>query len=291
MEDKSILQVDEFVRSIKVNNKSPHALLLGAGASLSSGVPSAHQCINDWKREIFVTNNPTMKDLVAEQSVVSVQQRIDSWLKSNGHWPSEGVDDYSYFIEKCHPIAEDRRKYFAPWIRNARPHVGYQLLCILAQAQIVRSVWTTNFDTLLPKAAAATSLTPIEIGIECQHRTFRQPSITELPCVSIHGDYRYDDLKNTDEELRNQEELLKRALIDSLATQSLIVMGYSGRDESVMEVLEEALCRSGPSKLYWCGFSDSPSKRTRDLIDKVHRVNRQAFYVPNSDFDLSLIHI
>lgn len=36
-----ILQLDEFLRSIKQNIDTPHSLLLGAGASIESGIPSA----------------------------------------------------------------------------------------------------------------------------------------------------------------------------------------------------------------------------------------------------------
>lgn len=35
-----ILQLDEFLRSIKQNIDTPHSLLLGAGASIESGIPS-----------------------------------------------------------------------------------------------------------------------------------------------------------------------------------------------------------------------------------------------------------
>ena len=289
--DNLILRVDEFVRSINVNKNSPHALFLGAGASLTSGVPSASACIDEWKREIFVTNNPNSKELVSEQSIPAVNRQINSWLKSNGIWPNDEQDEYSYFIERCHPIPEDRRKFFEPWVRDARPHVGYQLLCLLAQAQIVRSLWTTNFDSLVAKAAAATSLIPIEIGIDSQHRAFRQPSLTELPCVSLHGDYRYDLLKNTEEELREQEQKLKASLIETLKNQSLIVMGFSGRDASVMRALEQGLCCEGNSKLYWCGYSDRPRGEVQDLIESVRAAGRQAYYVPNSTFDDLMIRL
>jgi len=291
MDDKSILQVDAFVRSINVNQTSPHAIFLGAGASLSSCIPSAGQCVEEWKREIFVANNPTMKDSVSEQSILSVQKRIDGWLQANGCWPEEGVDDYSFFIEQCHPIPDDRRRYFEQWILTARPYIGYQLLCILAQANIIRSVWTTNFDTLVVKAAAMASIVPIEIGIDSKDRVNRQESSTELLCVSMHGDYRYDDLKNTGDELKAQERQLKRKLVDTLGEQSLIVMGYSGRDASVMAALEEALCKPGNTKIYWCGFSDTPSDEVRDLIAMARKHNRYAFYVPNSDFDDLMVRL
>ena len=291
MPDSKILLVDEFVRSINVNKNSPHALFLGAGASLSSRVPSAGECIRQWKREIFVTNNPTLKDAVAEVSIPSVRLRIDNWLKTNNHWPEDGEDDYSFFIERCHRIAEDRRKFFEPWIRTAKPHVGYQLLAILAKAQLIRSVWTTNFDGLVARAAQSQNLTPIEIGIESKARTFRQPSTTELPCVSLHGEYRYDLLKNTKEELQEQEVCLIESLVQTLETQSLIVSGYSGRDASVMAALEQAICCQGPTKLYWCGYSDTPSKEVSSLIEKAIDCGRQAFYVPNSEFDDLMIRI
>ena len=38
-----ILQLDEFLRSIKQNIDTPHSLLLGAGASIESGIPSASE--------------------------------------------------------------------------------------------------------------------------------------------------------------------------------------------------------------------------------------------------------
>ena len=39
------LQLDEFLRSLKQNIDMPHSLLLGAGASIESGVQSATECI------------------------------------------------------------------------------------------------------------------------------------------------------------------------------------------------------------------------------------------------------
>ena len=282
----AVLKVDEFVRSIRVNRNSPHALFLGAGASLSSGVPSAGRCIDEWKRDIFVTNNPTLSEHVSEITLSSVMRRIDNWLRQNGSWPADDEDDYSYFIEKCLPIADDRRKFFEPWIRDARPHVGYQLLCSLAEAQIIRSVWTTNFDSLTSRACASTSITPIEIGVDCQHRVYRQPSRTELVCVSLHGDYRYDPLANTAAELQEQEEHLKKSLAETLKSESLIVCGYSGRDKSVMTALKAALTAGeAVTKLYWCGYDDEPCSSVAELLSKAKEAGRDAFYVPGVDFD------
>lgn len=54
------LELDAFIRAISVNQGIKHSLLLGAGASITSGIPSAEYCIWEWKRAIFLTNNPTL---------------------------------------------------------------------------------------------------------------------------------------------------------------------------------------------------------------------------------------
>src|SRR5262249_55053025 len=148
---------------------------------------------------------------------------------SKGVYPVNGSsEEYSSYIEHCFPISWHRRQFFADKIRSVQPHFGYKLLCLLAEADIVRSSWTTNFDGLIAKAATGFNITPIEVGIDCQHRAVRQPRRGELLCVSLHGDYRYDQLKNTNNELQQQEAQLKDALVAELQHTTLIVLGYSG---------------------------------------------------------------
>ncbi len=279
-------EIDTFIRSVGVNQGSPHALFLGAGASMSSGVPSAGACIWQWKKSIFCTNNPGIEEQVSELSLPAVQNRIDRWLKVNGYSPGEGQDEYSYFIEKCLPIADDRRRFFEPWIRKARPHVGYRLLCLLAQTGLFRSIWTTNFDGLVARAAADFDLTPVEVGFDCKERVFRQPERNELICVSLHGDYRYDPLKNTGEELQAQEAGLRGALISALRTHSLVVSGYSGRDPSVMDAIRAAVLQEdAKGKIFWCGLSDEPAKEVAELLLAAGEKKREAYYIPGAGFD------
>jgi hypothetical protein len=59
--------------------------------------------------------------------------------------------------------------------------------------------------------------------------------------------------------LREQESELKRALVESCRRFGLVVVGYSGRDHSVMEALEEATrtTASFPAGLFWIVRSDA----------------------------------
>jgi hypothetical protein len=285
--DNCILSLDAFVRSIGVRRTTPHALFLGAGASVSSGIPSAEACIWDWKRNIFLTNNPGLEAQFAELSLPSVRRRIQQWLDRQSTFPQEGAEsEYGFYIRECFPIADVRRMYFQEKVRAAQPHIGYRLLCHLAQADLIRSVWSTNFDGLAARAAANFSLTPLEVGIDTQGRLPRQPGRGEFLCVSLHGDYRYDDLKNTPEELQRQEKALRDALIEEVRQRPLIVCGYSGRDGSIMEALRAAFGRNGTGALYWCGYGDGDiPEPVAALLSHARLQGGSAYYIRALGFD------
>jgi len=285
--DDCILSLEAFVRSIGVRRTTPHALFLGAGASVSSGIPSAEACIWEWKRNVFLTNNPGLEAQFAELSLPSVKRRTQQWLDRQGTFPPEGLEcEYGFYIRECFPIADDRRAYFQEKVRAAQPQIGYRLLCHLAQADLIRSVWSTNFDGLSARAAANFSLTPLEIGIDTQGRLPRLPGRGELLCVSLHGDYRYDHLKNTPEELQRQEKALRAALIEEIRQRPLIVCGYSGRDHSIMEALRSACERDATGALYWCGYGDGDiPEPVAAVLSHARLQGRQAYYVPALGFD------
>jgi hypothetical protein len=181
-----LLPLDAFVRSVGVSRRTPHALFLGAGASITSGMPSAQMCIWEWKRDIFLTNNIGLKTQFSELSLASVRQRIQRWLDRQGIYPVEGApEEYSVHIESCYPIPESRRAYFQEKVRNAKPHIGYQLLATLAAQNLVRSVWTTNFDQLTARSLATSSVAPIEVGLDSSHRIIRAPKTGELLTLRI----------------------------------------------------------------------------------------------------------
>ena len=280
------LELDAFIRSIGVKRSSTYSLFLGAGASISSGIPSAEMCIWEWKRSIFLTNNPGVEDQFAELSLQSVRQRIQQWLDSRSGFPQLGApEEYSSYIERCYPLHEDRRAFFQERVKEAQPHVGYKLACLLAESDIIDAVWTTNFDGLVTRAASNFKLIPIEVGIDSQERLPRQPRKGELLSVSMHGDYRYDPLMNTIQELQQQEAALRSALIKKLQDTSLIVCGYSGRDESVMDALITAYSQEGAGALYWCGYGDYIAAPVKELIETARKHGHAAYFVPAQGFD------
>jgi tetratricopeptide (TPR) repeat protein len=75
---------------------------------------------------------------------------------------------------------------------------------------------------------------------------------SESSIVKLHGDYRYDNLRNTDPETGEDGlgDGMKDALQQTVEEYGLVVVGYSGGDDSIMDPLIEAdLSEYG---IYWC---------------------------------------
>jgi hypothetical protein len=280
------LTIDAFVRSIAVNRGRPICLLLGAGASISSGMPPAQRCIWEWKQDIFVTNNPTLRESVGELSLPGTRSLIQRWLDQRGSYPVEdSPEEYSFYAHECYPTGQDRRSYFQSYVAQAKPHTGYRLLPLLANANIVRTVWTTNFDGLIGRACAAADVISVEVGIDTVNRASRQHVEGELRIVSLHGDFRYDELKNTTDELQQQEAEFRKEFLHELRDHDLIVVGYSGRDQSLMDILVEAYSEPYPCRLYWCGYGQEISEPVKALLSNARSAGRDAFYVATEGFD------
>jgi hypothetical protein len=280
------MSIDAFVRSIAVNQSRPVCLLLGAGASITSGMPSAQRCIWEWKRDIFVTRNPTLRDSVEELSLPGTRRIIQGWIDQQANYPEEGSsEEYSFYAEECYPTSLDRRAFFQRFIAEARPHIGYKLTALLAEAGCLRTIWTTNFDSLVSRACMAANVVCVEVGADTAHRASRPQGNDELRLVSLHGDFRYDRLKNTAEELREQDAILREELLHELKDFDLVVVGYSGRDESLMQVLSAAYADQSSCRLYWCGYGAEPGAEVRKLIASVSPSRESAFYVDTAGFD------
>jgi len=282
-----VLKIDEFVRSIQINKRTPHGLFLGAGASVTSGVPSAGASIWDWKRQIFLTQNPGLEDHFQEITLGSVRKRLQQGLDAQRRWPSEGHDDeYNVFVQACYPLSSDRTRYFQELSRDAKPFSGYRFFSLLAQTALFKIVWTTNFDGLVVKAVSDSTLNVIECSLDTPGRAARSPHSNEMLHVALHGDYRYDKLKNTEPELQEQDAILRADLVQRLYDTHLVVCGYSGRDESVMESLRQAYSQAGLGRLFWCGLADhQPGKAVRELLALAKKNGREAFYVECDGFD------
>lgn len=287
-----ILEYDEFIRSIKQNKSVEHSILLGAGASIESGIQSASDCIWEWKKDIFLSQYPHLTEQYRNFKIGSVQNAIQKWFDNQGIYPKiNDESEYSFYAEKTYKIPGDRQRYFQNLSANKSPSLGYSLIALLSKYGMVKSVWTTNFDGLMVKAAHQNNITPIEITLESQNRIYRTTSANELLCIALHGDYKYGNLKNTASELDAQSDKLVNALKHELLSRNFIVLGYSGRDKSLMDALRTAYFDYGAGRLYWCGYGRSINEPVKELIETINNSGREAYYVPTDGFDKSMLNL
>ena len=163
------------------------------------------------------------------------------------------------------------------------------------RAQKARLVWTTNFDPLVADACAKIFGTtgPLTSGTLDAPDIARQV-ITEgrWPVeVKLHGDFRSRRLKNTTDELRQQDARLRQLFVESCSRFGLVVAGYSGRDSSIMDALDQVVTQSGalPAGFFWLHRGeDPPLPRVQALFGHAAANGIEAALVLIENFDEAL---
>ncbi|MGV2496777.1 SIR2 family NAD-dependent protein deacylase [Pelagerythrobacter aerophilus] len=162
----------------------------------------------------------------------------------------DAANEYAELFKKAFPDPSDRRKFVAECMKDATPSLGPLAIAALLRGGVSRVAWTTNFDAVIEDAFAkifqkTSDLTVVSIdNANVAPTAIVQEQWPVL--VKLHGDFRSVELKNTSEELQEQDQRLRQALLSHLGSNGLIVAGYSGRDASVMETLESALSSETP---------------------------------------------
>lgn len=272
---------------------------LGAGVSASAGIATARQIIDDLKQQLYVTHKRVNRTVVSDLTNPSIRAMLQNFIDDLGSLPKAGeADEYSKIFEATYPNERDRRTYLEGKIRGAKPSYGHVALAILLKAQHSNIVWTTNFDPLLADACSTVfgttgKLRTIEIGTS--QRIGEALTGAKWPLeVKLHGDFRWDKLKNTTDELISQDKDMRAGLIESCKTYGLIVGGYAGHDRSIMEALNNAVDQpnSFPHGLFWLHRGEKPPHdEVTNLLQKASVKGVDAALVRIENFDEALFDL
>lgn len=244
------------------------AWLLGSGASASAGVPTGYMMIRDFKTGLFCRETGLSRRAVDSTDPLWID-RIDAFLAKRSLLPARGDPaEYAEAFEAVYPSEAERREYIEQAIRKGTPSFAHRVLASLMTSKRVPCVFTTNFDPLVEIACTQTDqLMPAAdrahctvAAIDSADRAERCLRESDWPLVAkLHGDYKSIKLKNTTTELQQQDKKLTDALVAACQRFGLIVVGYSGRDASVMEALERALAHPNgyPAGIFWVSSSEN----------------------------------
>jgi Flp pilus assembly protein TadD len=231
--------VKQLANKIKGFSKQPRfAFFLGAGASRQSGIITASEMIRFFKERIFAECCDTL----------ITDDEKEKWLTSQEWYCNEG-SDYCKLFEQFEPKEIGRQRYIESIIEGQEASFGYVVLANLIANNYVNSVITTNFDDLIYSACTSyTGIRPIVYAYGVLASEMRIAA--ERPKIlKLHGDYLYSLLKNTGPETAVQDQNMARQLSQILSEYGLVVIGYSGGDKSIMDILKTI---SEKNDLYWC---------------------------------------
>lgn len=238
--EKSISDLIRFL-NIRCDDTPNYSLLLGAGCSITSGIKSGGQLINEWKKEIAISNN------IPEDS-----DEFDKFFESQDWYDDR--NPYSSLFERRYDLQRQRRSFVENEVANKNPSIGYAYLVKLIEQNYFNAVFTTNFDDLLNEAFYRFSnVRPVvcahDSAISSITITSKRPKI-----IKLHGDYLFEDIKSTLRETESLEGNMKNKFIEFSKDYGLIVVGYAGNDRSIMDILSYLLKKEEFFKngIYWC---------------------------------------
>ncbi len=222
------LSESSVVRLVKQAERRSYMVFLGAGASYSSGIPLASHMIAEWRTMAHRESGAGTGDFEAFC-------RAQPWYGA--------PDEYSRLFEALFPKPVDRQRYLTEKIeaRGVYPGWGYLLLGNLMREGVFNVCLTTNFDDLLNDAL--TYFFGYNAVVCAWDAEVENISLTSerAKILKLHGDFLFDRLRNTTSELRALSRNMRSKVEEFAGHQGLIAIGYSGGDQSIMDILSDLL--------------------------------------------------
>ncbi len=263
----------EFVRRLRyaiTKQENRFVWFLGAGCSVTSGVPTAKEIVLRWIKELKYLQTGS-------------ESGIEEWGRKQflRYDPDDPAAIYAEVFDALFFNDADRRRELEELMEHAEPGFGYATLAQLMTHEKwgVRANFaiSTNFDDLCADALHLYSRRRPQVytNESLGRRTPLSPTTPTI--VKVHGDAH---LTRPDDGNRiTLAEAVKERLREQIAEAGLIFIGYGGRDDSVLELLEGLPPGAPAGGLFW--INEEPPKG--GLAEWAER--RRTIWVRHSDFD------
>lgn len=293
------MDLPTFLRTYKTRAANIH-WFLGAGASVNAGIKSAWEMTWEFKRDIYCSENGKSIASIGDLSNPRVREFIQGYLNTqNAHPIENSLDEYSHYFSLAYRSESDRRRYIEKKIKDAEIKFSHRVLAALMGAGVCKAIWTTNFDSIIEDGWQSLGMPLSRLNVASIDNSVKASQCLRedrFPLyVKLHGDFQSTTLKNTSEELKKQDQDFRSALADLVGIKNgFAFVGYSGRDNSIMEVFESIIEKADKDYpgLFW--FNRSGSKvipRVQQLIDEAKQKDIDAHIVDIPSFDELMLQI
>lgn len=265
--------------------------LLGAGCSVSAKIPLAanvsERCVCVLARRYNLTPADAQDDpKAALQALVKAEVVPERFMLPSGQGDWGGL--YTYLFAEHLKSPNQQREIISRVIGDREFEINWAHACLgtLVQRRYVHTVLTTNFDQLALQGIIRTGITPVvSDGLESLMRISPSPARPQI--VHLHGSMHTYDLRNSPAALtetgddRNFQTMMMGLLKQATV---LVVVGYAGGEEGVMNLLQYAAQTIPRMVVYWIAYEKSYrdlSAGARTLLE----TGENKFFIPDQDAD------
>jgi protein O-mannosyl-transferase len=275
MKKINLLEFTRRLRSLANNKENKIVFFIGAGCSISSGVPSAAKLTQKWIKQL---KGVKVGNLISFEKWISSHDIYKSYTTENA------ADFYSEVINDLFPSKDQRRQEIETIVTNKDPGFQYSVLANLLSSPkfCIEKVLTTNFDDLIADALYIYTnkkplVIPHEALIEFVDYSSHKPTI-----IKLHGDAHLST-KNTKTEIAKIDKNVVKSVKNIVRNSYVIFTGYGGNDSGIKEIFETI--PNLENKVYW-------------INDKIPKTdfgtwleNNDTIWVEHLEFDVLMANI
>jgi tetratricopeptide (TPR) repeat protein len=252
IEDEGVMKIDDVAGYLRKSDQV--SIVVGAGASVSAGIPVASRLIERINEEF----GHCLHKLDAKER--GIYGRVMGALSPN-----------------------ERKSLIQPLLEESKINWGHIALACIIRTTNVRRVLTFNFDLVLERSAALLGMhLPVyDFGVS---PTKDVAGLASPAIIHMHGQSYGLKLMNSETEMQEHKEALRPLIADSVRNHLTLVVGYSGEADPAFQIINEEF--NSQNTLIWLGRGDKPKPHLQTLIDKQY-----AEYVGSIDFDLAMIRL
>ncbi|MEZ5661253.1 MAG: SIR2 family protein [Burkholderiaceae bacterium] len=235
----------------------PYTLLIGAGASVSSGIPGVSAMIREWRQEIYCHVHGYLVPMSEKRREDFERWQADEypqWLADVQQYVNASTE-YGTLFQYTRKTREERQMYIERLLADRLPSPGYLYLAGLIDGGRVNRILTPNFDDLLSDAMLLYyRAKPLSCGFDSPITSLNMSS-QRAKLIKLHADFLYDTLDTAEQEVDALGENMRTKIVEMCEDKGLFVVGYSGHDESIMGPIRDGLRRNPKfltKGIHWC---------------------------------------
>jgi len=253
---------------------------VGAGCSRSAGIQLASEIARDLVVELADRlGGPAFSD--PDQARTWLVDRED--ISKQSDWGRL----YSEIFDKLVISKRQQRDIIQKVIESAGNQINWAHICLgeLVSKCYVHTVLTTNFDQLVARGIILAGLLPVVAdGVEAMSRLEPIPRYPQV--VHLHGSMHTYNPRNGNDDVEETRDLLpmQGTLWNvCLGADLLVVVGYAGKEEGVVEILQTASASIPNLVIFWVMYESDPSELSPKVVELLRGPNK--FVIPNQDAD------